>query len=191
FHTRGCVANRNALSSRMLRIQNLSKSYGGRKLFEDVSLQMNAGERLGLVGRNGYGKSTLFRIILGEEEADEGPVNRPRGYRHGHLAQHLHFTQPTLLEEGCLGLPEGEEAFSYKVERILFGLGFTKEDMGRAPAEFSGGFQIRLNLTKVLVNEPNLLLLDEPTNYLDIVSIRWITEFLREWRNELILISHD
>jgi ATP-binding cassette subfamily F protein 3 len=80
---------------------------------------------------------------------------------------------------------------TYKAERILFGLGFTAEDMERAPAEFSGGFQIRLNLAKVLVNEPNLLLLDEPTNYLDIISIRWITRFLREWPNELILISHD
>lgn len=152
---------------------------------------MSRGERLGLVGRNGHGKSTLFRLILGEEHPDEGKITFPRNYRIGHLAQHLHFTQPTVLLEGALGLPPGEEDCYYKVEAILFGLGFTQEDMDRSPMEFSGGYQIRLNLAKVLVSEPNLLLLDEPTNYLDIVSIRWITRFLRSWKNELILITHD
>ncbi len=175
----------------MLKIQGLSKSYGGRVLFEDVSLQMGSGERLGLVGRNGHGKSTLFRIILGEEEADSGTVSFPRNYRIGHLAQKIEFSKPTVLEEGCLGLPKGEEDYHYKVEMILFGLGFSEADMARPPAEFSGGYQVRLNLAKVLVSNPNLLLLDEPTNYLDIVSIRWITQFLRDWENELILISHD
>lgn len=152
---------------------------------------MGPGERLGLVGRNGHGKSTLLRLLLNEEEADDGTIVLPRGYRLGHLAQHIRFTKPTVLEEGCLGLPESEEHDHYKVERILFGLGFTEEDLGRPPEEFSGGFQVRLNLAKVLVSRPNLLLLDEPTNYLDIISIRWITKFLRAWEGELILISHD
>src|SRR3989338_2326556 len=175
----------------MLKIQDLDKQYGAQILFEGASLQMTPGERLGLVGRNGHGKSTLFRIILGEEVADSGIITTPRGYRIGHLAQHLHFSKATVLEEGCLGLSEEEEHDHYKVERILFGLGFSEEDMQRPPAEFSGGFQIRLNLAKVLVSNPNLLLLDEPTNYLDIISIRWITRFLRSWKNELIIISHD
>lgn len=175
----------------MLRIQDLDKSYGPQVLFEGASLQLTPGERLGFVGRNGFGKSTLFRLILSEEEKEGGTITYPKNYRIGHLAQHLHFTKPTILEEGCLGLRPEEEHDHYKVERILFGLGFTEEDMGRVPSEFSGGFQIRLNLAKVLVSNPNLLLLDEPTNYLDIVSIRWITQFLRSWENELILISHD
>ncbi len=175
----------------MLRIQNLDKSYGSQILFDEASLQMSAGERLGLVGRNGHGKSTLFRLILGQEHPDSGTITIPRNSRIGHLAQHLNFTQPTALEEGCLGLPKEEEHDHYKVERILFGLGFDKEEMGRPPASFSGGFQVRLNLAKVLVSHPNLLLLDEPTNYLDIVSIRWITNFLRYWEDELIIISHD
>src|SRR3989338_4579990 len=175
----------------MLKIQDLDKQYGAQILFEGASLQMTPGERLGLVGRNGHGKSTLFRIILGEEVADSGIITTPRGYRIGHLAQHLHFSKPTILEEGCLGLSVDEEHDHYKVERILFGLGFTEEDMARAPAEFSGGFQVRLNLAKALVSRPNLLLLDEPTNYLDIVSVRWIVTFLWEWENELIIISHD
>ena len=175
----------------MLKIQDLDKQYGAQILFEGASLQMTPGERLGLVGRNGHGKSTLFRIILGEEVADSGIITTHRGYRIGHLAQHLHFSKPTILEEGCLGLSVDEEHDHYKVERILFGLGFTEEDMARAPAEFSGGFQVRLNLAKALVSRPNLLLLDEPTNYLDIVSVRWIVTFLWEWENELIIISHD
>jgi len=175
----------------MLQISEVSKSYGGRTLFEHVILQLAAGERLGLVGKNGSGKSTLFRLILGEVEPDSGAIVMPRNYRVGHLEQHLKFTQYCVLEEACLGLPPGEEDSQYKAERILFGLGFSSEDMYRAPSEFSGGFQIRINLAKVLVNEPNLLLLDEPTNYLDILSVRWLTKFLRQWKDEIILISHD
>ena len=175
----------------MLQIQDLHKSYGLHSIFEGISLQMNAGERLGLVGRNGHGKSTLFRMILGEEDADAGKIIFPKNYRIGHLAQHLHFTKPTILEEACLGLPPDEADDHYKAETILFGLGFTEDDMHRAPAEFSGGFQIRLNLAKVLVSKPNLLLLDEPTNYLDIISMRWLTQFLRSWKDEMIIISHD
>ena len=112
----------------MLRIQGLTKSYASQTLFESVSFQMSPGERLGLVGRNGHGKSTLFRLILGQEDYDEGSIVVPRNYRIGHLAQHLHFTKPTILEEGCLGLTEEEEHDHYKVERILFGLWFTKTD---------------------------------------------------------------
>lgn len=175
----------------MIQISNLHKSYGSQILFDGIDMQMGRGERLGLIGRNGHGKSTLLKLILDEEHPDEGRIVFPRNYRIGHLAQHLHFKQPTVLLEGALGLPPGEEDQYYKVEAILFGLGFTKEDMDRSPSEFSGGYQIRLNLAKVLVSEPNLLLLDEPTNYLDIVSVRWITRFLKAWRNELIIISHD
>ncbi len=175
----------------MLQISNLHKAYGSQVLFDGIDLQMDRGERLGLVGRNGHGKSTLFKLILGEELPDEGKITFPRNYRIGHLAQHLHFTQPTVLLEGALGLPPGEEDLYYKVETILFGLGFTQEDMDRAPSEFSGGYQIRLNLAKLLVSEPNLLLLDEPSNYLDIISLRWIIRFLRSWKNELIVITHD
>ncbi|MDO8527677.1 MAG: ATP-binding cassette domain-containing protein [Deltaproteobacteria bacterium] len=175
----------------MLSIQDLDKTYAAQILFEKASLQMSPGDRIGLVGRNGHGKSTLFKMILGEEEADSGLIRCPKNYRIGHLAQHIHFTQPTVLEEGILGLPEGEEWDHYKVERILSGLGFSEADMQRPPQSFSGGFQVRLNLAKVLVSNPNLLLLDEPTNYLDIISVRWITKFLRAWKNELIIISHD
>ncbi len=175
----------------MIKINQLSKSYFGRKLFTDVSLQMNARDRLGLVGRNGHGKTTLFRLILGQEEADSGEIIIPRNYRIGHLEQHLHFTRPTILTEAALGLPEEESHSIYKAEAILFGLGFSHGDLEKAPREFSGGFQIRINLAKLLLSEPNLLLLDEPTNYLDITSVRWIARFLANFNGELILISHD
>ena len=175
----------------MIKINQISKSYFARELFSDVTLQMNAGERLGLVGRNGHGKSTLFKLILGEEEPDSGDITIPRNYRIGHLQQHLHFAQPTILAEAALGLPEEESHSIYKVEAILSGLGFSQADLEKAPGEFSGGFQIRINLAKLLVSEPNLLLLDEPTNYLDITSVRWIARFLADFKGELILISHD
>ena len=175
----------------MIKINQLSKSYFARELFTDVSFQLNAGDRLGLVGRNGHGKSTLFKLILGQEEPDSGEITIPRNYRIGHLEQHLHFTQPTILEEAALGLPEEESHSIYKAEAILFGLGFSHVDLEKTPREFSGGFQIRINLAKLLLSEPNLLLLDEPTNYLDITSVRWIARFLANFNSELILISHD
>ncbi|MEW6116960.1 MAG: ABC-F family ATP-binding cassette domain-containing protein [Nitrospirota bacterium] len=177
----------------MIQVSNVYKSYGRQVIFDDIGFSINAGERVGLVGRNGSGKTTLFRLILGEERPDSGTIGIPNGYRLGHLAQHLHFTETSVLREGCLGLRPAEDGRdeTYKVETILTGLGFTEEDFARHPSELSGGFQIRLNLAKLLVSEPNLLLLDEPTNYLDILSIRWLTQFLRNWKDELIVITHD
>jgi ATP-binding cassette subfamily F protein 3 len=175
----------------MIKISNLTKTYGIQTLFDNTGFAMNARERVGLVGRNGHGKSTLFKIILGQEEADSGDIVVPKHYSIGHLQQHIHFTQPTVLEEACLGLPADLQHDSWRVEKVLFGLGFSEPDMDRPPSEFSGGFQVRLNLAKVLASSPDLLLLDEPTNYLDIVSIRWLIKFLNAWKGELMLITHD
>jgi len=177
----------------MVQVSNLSKAYGQQVIFDEVSFTVNPGERIGLVGRNGHGKTTLFRMILGEEKPDDGVISVPTGYTVGHLSQHIRFTRPTVLEEGCVGLPESEDGRdeSYKVKTVLTGLGVSPDAFDRDPYELSGGYQIRLNLAKVLVESPGLLLLDEPTNYLDIVSIRWLTQFLRNWKNELILITHD
>ena len=177
----------------MLQVTNIEKSYGKQVLFDGVGFTVNPRERVGLVGRNGHGKSTLFRMILGEEHQDSGTITVPSGYTIGHLSQHIHFTEDTVLKEACLALPVNEDHIdeSYKAEAILHGLGFTNDDFDRSPSSLSGGYQVRLNLAKVLVSEPNLLLLDEPTNYLDIVSVRWLTQFLRGWRNEMIIITHD
>jgi len=175
----------------MIRAENLTKSFGGRVLFDRVDFTLNSRERLGLVGRNGHGKTTLFRIIAGEEPPDSGALIIPKHYRIGYVRQILEFTRPTILEEAMTALPPPESDQHWKAEKILAGLGFSKPDLGRPPAEFSGGFQVRLNLAKTLVSEPDLLLLDEPTNFLDITSIRWVERFLVAWPRELMVITHD
>lgn len=179
------------LGASMISAENLTKGFGSHLLFEEVNFQINSRERVGLVGRNGHGKTTLFRLIAGEEHPDSGTITIPRNYRIGYVRQHLEFRENTVLKEGMRGLPEGEQYHHWKVEKLLAGLGFSDEDMQRYPGGFSGGYQVRLNLAKVLVSEPDLLLLDEPTNYLDITSIRWIERFLINWPHELILITHD
>ena len=175
----------------MIQFNRVTKSFGAQRLFDDLSFSVNRRERIGLVGRNGHGKTTVFRMVLGEVTPDSGDIVIPKRYRIGHLDQHIRFTQPTLLEEAALGLPPDRSDDVWRAEQILFGLGFNDDDMTRAPELFSGGFQVRLNLAKVLVSEPDLLLLDEPTNYLDVVSIRWLERFLNEWPSELVLITHD
>lgn len=177
----------------MIQVSNLSKAYGTQVIFDDVGFTVNAGERIGLVGRNGHGKTTLLKMITGEERPDAGVISIPNNYSVGYLSQHLRFSRGSVLEEVCLGLRPSDDGRdeSYKAETILMGLGFSTDDFPRHPLEMSGGYQVRLNLAKLLVSEPNLLLLDEPTNYLDIVSIRWLMNFLKVWRGELILITHD
>ena len=177
----------------MIQVSNLEKSYGRQVLFDKIGFIINPGERVGLVGRNGHGKTTLFSLILGQEHQDSGTVSIPNGYKIGHLSQHIRFTEESVLKEACLSLPHREDGRdeSYKAEAILMGLGFSTDDIVLNPAQLSGGFQVRLNLAKVLVSNPNLLLLDEPTNYLDIVSLRWLARFLRSWKKELIIITHD
>lgn len=174
----------------MIQVKNLSKHFGAQELFHNVSFQLGPRERVGLVGRNGSGKSTLFKLILGELSADGGEITIPKGYRLGALEQHIQFTKPTVLEE-CIQVLNPEDFKEHEAEKILFGLGFSEEDMQKDPKSFSGGYQIRINLTKVLLQEPNLLLLDEPTNYLDIVSMRWLKNFLKNFSGEIMLITHD
>src|SRR5512138_3004344 len=132
----------------MLTVSELSKSYGSQTLFDGVSFQVGPGERVGVTGRNGHGKSTLFRILLGQETPDGGSVAVPDGYRLGHLAQHIRFDSPTVLAEASSALPPREDGAdeSYKAKAILAGLGFSPDDLPRDPRELSGGFQVRLNL---------------------------------------------
>jgi len=177
--------------NQMIQLNNLTKSFGGQTLFRDINLKMNSNQKIGLIGRNGSGKSTLFKIILDEESAESGEVLIPRNYKIGTLKQHLVFTEKTVREECALILSEEEQYNFYKIEKILFGLGFTTEDLEKDPISFSGGYQIRINLAKLLATEPNMLLLDEPTNYLDLLSLRWLKQFIRTFDGEVILITHD
>ena len=175
----------------MIRAKDLSISFSGREVFADGNFIINPREKVGLIGRNGSGKSTFLKLILKKLEPDSGAIEIPRGYRIGHLEQHIHFTHNTVLEEICSVLPDDREHEGWKGENILYGLGFTQEDLEKDPKNFSGGYQVKLNLAKLLLVEPQMLLLDEPTNYLDIHSIRWLKDFLRDWDQELILITHD
>ncbi len=175
----------------MITIESISKSFGGQVLFNNAGLQINPGEKVGLVGRNGHGKTTLLKMITHGEEPDSGQIQIPGDYRLGYLTQHIAFTGKSVLEECMEGLPPHEKDHSWKAEKILAGLGFSDEDMQREPASFSGGYQVRLTLARVLVSDPDLLVLDEPTNYLDIISIRWLTSFLRAWPREILLVTHD
>lgn len=175
----------------MISVENITKSYGSHVLFEGAGFKINPKERVGLVGRNGHGKTTLFRLMKKEELPDSGAIIAPRLYRIGCVEQKIEFTEDTVLKEGMKDLPENEKDHFWKVEKILAGLGFSSKDLNMNPLDLSGGFQVRLNLAKVIASEPDLLLLDEPTNYLDITSIRWIERFLVAWPRELMLITHD
>ena len=175
----------------MLKLENISKSFNGKEIFSDINFILNDNEKLGLIGRNGCGKSTLLKIISGELEKDNGNIITSKNYKIGYLQQHLQFKEKTILDEVCSALPEYKQDNFWEVEKILQDIGFLMEDLNRSPDEFSGGWQIRLNLAKLLVAEPDLLLLDEPTNYLDIISIRWLKQFLKEWKKSFILITHD
>ncbi len=172
-------------------MSNISKSFGGQTLYEDISFTIGSKERVGLVGRNGSGKSTLFKIITGELALDAGSMNIPKSYKIGYLRQHLDFNKASVLEECVESLSDDEKFDHYKAEKILSGLGFSEEDMSSDPNSFSGGYQIRINLAKCLLENPHLLLLDEPTNYLDIVSLRWLKGFLKSFQGEVVIITHD
>ena len=175
----------------MITINNLSKYFGAQTLFENANLKVNKGERLGLVGRNGHGKSTLLKMITGEEHYTDGEVIIPRNYKIGFLKQTLLFSKKNVLEECALSLPDEEKESTWIAEKILSGLGFTESMFLQKPEELSGGFQVRLNLAKLLVQKQNMLLLDEPNNYLDITSVRWLSDFLGNYPGEIILITHD
>jgi ATP-binding cassette subfamily F protein 3 len=176
----------------MIKISDLNKSFGSRVLFDNLNLTINPKEKVGLVGRNGHGKTTLFKMILNEMEYDSGSISVPKNYKIGFLRQYIDFSKNSAIEEVCSVLNSADLSNEkWKGEKILSGLGFSKEDMLKNPLEFSGGYKIRINLAKVLLSNSDMLMLDEPNNYLDIVAVRWLIGFLKSWKGELIIITHD
>ena len=154
----------------MVSAENLSKSFARQALLEDTGFKINPRERVGLVGRNGHGKTTLLKMIIGEEQPDAGQIIVPKNYRIGYVRQHLDFTEDTVLAEGMKGLPQTQADQHWKVEKVLAGLGFSPQDMKRSPFEFSGGYQVRLNLAKVARSEPDLCSWTSPPTNLDITD---------------------
>jgi ATP-binding cassette subfamily F protein 3 len=202
----------------MLVIENLSLRVAGRLLIEDASVQIPTGARVGLVGRNGTGKTTLFRAIAGELGTEQGTIEVPRRSRIGRLAQEAPDGPQSLIEivlaadserTALLAAAEHEQDAHRIAEihtrlvdidahsapargaAILSGLGFPVEDQARACASFSGGWRMRVALAALLFSQPDLLLLDEPTNYLDLEGTLWLQDYLARYPATVIIISHD
>ncbi|MFO1461754.1 MAG: ABC-F family ATP-binding cassette domain-containing protein [Verrucomicrobiota bacterium] len=182
----------------MFTLTEVSKSYGGRTLFEDVTLTINRTDRLGLVGPNGAGKSTLFKLILGQEEPTTGQITSQRGATVGFLPQEsAPVGEQTVLELATSHLEDEDGYGSFdgtlvaKAKRILKGLSFRDTDYDRPARELSGGWVMRAHLARLLVQEPDLLMLDEPTNHLDLETLLWFQEYLESYPGGIVLISHD
>ena len=140
----------------MIKTNDLEISFSGQKIFSDVNIVINKKEKVGFIGRNGSGKSTFLKIIIGQLEQDAGEVIMPKGYKIGYLDQHIKFTHKTVVDEVCSVLSGDREYEIWKGETILTGLGFSDEEMGKDPAEFSGGNQVKINLAKLLLDEPDM-----------------------------------
>ena len=211
----------------------VSKSFGGRTLYSQATLQLNAGERWALVGPNGSGKTTFLKIFMGLEPADEGSVTFAKETTVGYLEQEtklagkktalaevvdsaqevkryerlvseleqkISSTEPgpeldRLLEQYGHAQDRFERLGGYELEsrarQILSGLGFPVEDFDKPAEDFSGGWQMRISLSKLLLRHPDLLMLDEPTNHLDLESVKWLESFLSSYDGAVLLVSHD
>jgi ATP-binding cassette subfamily F protein 3 len=219
----------------MLNIHNLSVSFNGEYLFEEISFRLNSGDRVGLIGKNGAGKSTLLKLLSKEMQADTGVIASDKEVQIGFLKQDLDFEQGrTVLEEAYQAFEEikslelqldhinhqlaertdyesdgytklmedlsdithryeivGGYNYQGETEKILQGLGFKREDFDKFTDTFSGGWRMRIELAKLLLQNNDVLLLDEPTNHLDIESIIWLEQFLRNSNSAIAIVSHD
>ena len=202
----------------MIRLSQVTLRRGAKALLESTDLTIHAGERIGLIGANGSGKSSLFAMLRGELHADKGDVDLPAHWRIAHVAQETPALERPAVEyaiDGDSALRDlqrelesthdgsrmGElhaalaDADVYtarpRAEALLLGLGFSSEELERPVSTFSGGWRMRLNLAQALMCRSDLLLLDEPTNHLDLDAIIWLEDWLRRYPGTLIVISHD
>ena len=182
----------------MVSVEHLSIEYSSRPILDDITFLINPRDRVALVGKNGAGKTTLLRLLAGVETPSSGRINKMGDLTIGYLPQvMMHVDGKTLREDvlSVIGNREsdiGDEArFIAEMDRTIIGLGFERKDFDRPCSEFSGGWRMRIELAKILLQHPDLLLLDEPTNHLDIESIQWLEEFLKNNGSALVLVSHD
>ena len=171
----------------MIQLDNVTKFYGERLIFRDVTFKIADGEKVGIVGKNGAGKSTLVKLMTGAEHFDAGTIGGLRSEDIGFVEQTPKFFAATLLDE--MLTVEGVEKF--QARKILYGLGFTEAELEKNPNNFSGGESAKISLAKALLNEPRILILDEPTNHLDIYSIEFLEEFVKNYRGTVIAVTHD
>ena len=205
----------------MLSFTNLALRRGPNLLFEDASFVIHHDKKVGLIGANGAGKTSLFKMITGELDVEEGYLDYPQDLRISYLAQEVPSTDEVAVQYVLEGdkqlieiqekikLAEANEQFEAlgelhaifnsmdgyaalsKAEQLMIGLGFTQEDLSKSVKDFSGGWRVRLNLARTLMQPSDLLLLDEPTNHLDLDAIVWLADWIKSFKGALILISHD
>ncbi len=219
----------------MLNAHQITVSFGGETLFDEISFRLGKGDRVGLIGKNGAGKSTLLRLLAQENTPTSGTFAFEKNCKVGYLPQDLDFEMGrTVLEEAYLAFEEikaieqrqeeihtflassqdyqspaylevldelteltsryellGGYTYQAETEKVLLGLGFTMKELNASTATFSGGWRMRIELAKLLLQENDILLLDEPTNHLDIESIIWLEQFLKKFPGAIVLVSHD
>lgn len=216
----------------MLRLEKISKTYPTGEVLKDINWEVRPGDRIGLVGVNGAGKSTQLKIVMGEIEPTTGKIIRPNSLRIGYLNQEFDIDESRTVQDEMWrafgeinrvheslskvhhalesATPEeldklldkmdklqrqfeGMDGYGIesKIGKILSDMGFTLEDADRFVSAFSGGWQMRMNLAKVILQEPDLLLLDEPTNHLDLDTIEWLETYLRDLNTPMVIVSHD
>ena len=168
----------------ILNIEHVHKVYGEKVIFDDISLGIQEGEKIGIIGINGTGKSTLLKIVAGQEEPDEGQIVRQNGRSIAYLPQNPRFLPGETVMSYTQEVDE-----NWRVQSILNKLGIT--EYGELLENLSGGQRRKVALAKVLASDFDILLLDEPTNHLDDEMISWLEEYLKEFKGVVLMVTHD